>query len=240
MNTWNLSGESNSVYIEFKKDGELYPPDTGSIKLTLRDTSGQIIAGYDKVLLDDTVLTTMLLTFPGSVNVINEGRESRHVRVDYLVGGVPCAYMGSYKLSPFIPLTVTAADVRSILGIREKELLDVEVDLYESYFNLLPANPLLESALLAVDNTAMKANRAVALNAALTLLPSMPARASKEDALNNASLVRASIDWAEVRDAILAELSDCLGALDPNGPVSSFQFTPLLVLTFPTDPVTNT
>lgn len=238
MNRWYVAGYANSFYVEFKKDGQFVQPDPASIKLTIRDNSGLPISGYDHAAQPDTLNTTLLLTIPQAVNVVNEGRENRYVRLEFTSAGVPCAFVAAYKLTPFIPIAVVPEDVRNILGARDTELKDQEIDLYEAYFRLARDNPLLEDALTDTGDKNMYANRAIALAAALILIPSMPVRAIKEDTLNNASAIRATVDWDKVQAGIESELAQALANVAADIAVS-FAYSPIFRLSTPIDPITN-
>lgn len=238
MNRWYLAGQACSFFVEFKKDGEFVQPDSASIKLTIRDNSGTPISGYNAASQADTALTSLLLTIPSNVNNISSGRETRYVQLDFTSAGVPCNFRSSYKLSAFLPISASPEDVRNILGAREKEVKNEEVELYEAYYQLLRTNSTLTASLIATGDAAMYANRAVALKAALILLPSMPVRALKEETLNNSSAIRATIDWGALRAAIESELSTVLANMAATeDPVLAF--VSIFALTFPVDPVTN-
>lgn len=238
MNNWNLSGQALTLYLEFKKDGEFVQPDPGSLYLTIRNHQGVPISGYNKSPQANVSGTTLMLSIPEAVNEVAAGRETRFVRMDFTYGGLPLAIEHRYKLTSFVPITAMPDDVRNLLGVRQKELKDEEVDLHEAYFQLTSIASGLLEALQASDDRSMYANRAIALRAALNLIPSMPVRTLKEDSLNNASAVRASIDWELLAAQLSGQLADSLDLIVEDAVIES-TFTPLLMLTNPTDPVTN-
>lgn len=238
MNNWNLSGQALSLYLEFKKDGEFVQPDPGSLYLTIRNHQGAPISGFNKAIQPNVNGTTLLLNIPDTVNVVSSGRETRFVRMDFTYGGLPLFIETRYKLTSFIPITAMPSDVRNLLGVREKELKDEEVDLYEAYFKLTSVAPALLTALQASDDRSMYANRAIALKAAIDLIPSMPVRTLKEESLNNASAIRASIDWELLAAQLSGQLSDSLDLIVENA-VVDVSFSPIFMVTSPTDPVTN-
>ena len=239
MSQWKLANVATKIYVEFKKDGEFVIPDAGSILLTIRGNSGAAIGGYNGVQLADVTGTTLLYTVQASVNLIPENTtESRYVSVSYTSDGVPLTFNFNYRLSGFLPITVQPQDVRNILGVRDLEVRDEDVDLHEAYFDLLRTNSTLSEALTSVTGRANYANRAIALKSALTLLPSMPVRALKEDALNNATQIRATIDWEALKVQLEDELSKALENLAVDvEPETSLPV--LFALVTPTDPVTN-
>ncbi len=238
MNDWCVSGQGTTVLVEFKKDGEFVIPDPGSIKLTIRSNSGVVISGYDRQAQADVASSALLLAIPDAVNITNEEREARYIIVDFTSGNYPCSFRTSYRLSVFLPIQVGAQDVRTLLGLREEELKDFEVGIYDAYFTLLRETPTLAANLLTGDDAAMYANKAISLKAALLVMPSVPLRAAKQDSLNNATLLRASVDYLKLQADLEGQLADALANMESVGALS-YSATPLLLLTTPTDPITN-
>lgn len=238
MNRWCLAGKACSFYVEFKKDGEFVQPDPSSIKLTIRNNSGTPVSGYNEELQPDTLMTSLLFTIPEGVNAITGTVENRFIRLDYTSNGVPCVFIDSYRLCNFVPFTATPNDVRNILGARGLEIKDEEADLYEAYFQLLRTNSTISAALIAGTDVSMYANRAIALKAALTLVPSMPSRALKEDTMHNASAIRATVDWVKMEQAIKDELGNALLNME-SATNPGIQFSNIFIVSNPTDPVTN-
>lgn len=238
MTPWYVSGEGATLLIEFKRDDQFVIPDPGTIKLTIRSNSGLVLPGYNRAVQPDVPSSAWLLNIPADVNITNEERENRFIIVEYLSGGYPCLTRINYRLTHFLPIQTSPQEVRSLLGLRDLEVKDYEIDLYTAYFELLRNNPLFEDYLIAGDDTAMYANRAIALVAALKLLPSLPLRAVKEDTLNNASLIRANVDWDALKASLEQQLVEALDGLEVLG-APLLGAPPLLLLTFPLDPVTN-
>lgn len=238
---WNLAGKALALYVEFRQDGEFVIPDVGSLKLTLRGNNGVVISGYNEAVLPDCPVSTTTIGISSTLNtIIALTFETRYVRVDFTVGGRPLAIESSYRLAPFLPLTATPADVRSVFGARDSELPDSEIDLMEGYFTLLEDYPIAMAGALATSATSRWANLAVTFKTSLQLIASMPVRVLKEEALNNASQSRGKIDWEALQAQIEAGLGVVLGKLEAAAQVpGGTSRTPLLVLSLPTDPVTN-
>lgn len=238
---WHLDNKASSLYVEFLSDGEFVVPDSGSLFLTLRGNAGAVIGGYDNLALPDVTVSTMSYTVPQAVNVIGAvDFETRYSRVDFKVGGKPFVSEQTYKLGPFVPISAEEAEVRAIFGVRDLELPDADIDLRGAYYLLKEAYPEAMATALTTTATSWWANRAIVLTAAQQVAPSMPVRALKEEGLNNATQIRASIDWERLMAAISSELAATIGKLQEAASVSSSGgLTPLLVLSLPTDPVTN-
>lgn len=234
---WQLSNKACTLYVEFKKDGEFVIPDAGSIKFTLRSNPGTVLVNAAAVPDPASTVTTVVVSQAN--NTITAGTvESRYGLIEFTFGTQPLTAELTYRLSDFLPLTAKPELVRRLLGVRYGELPDNDIDLYESYYDLLRSYSTLATALVTTDTRAMNANRAVALHCALSLIPSMPTRAAKQDSLNNATLLRQTIDWDAIQAKLQGELADALAGLDLV--VSTVVSAPsLFVLVTPTDVITN-
>lgn len=237
----HLAGKASPLYVEFQQEGEFVIPDVGSVFLTIRNTTGLVLAGYDALAIPGVILSTFTYAVPQAVNVIGVvDFETRYVRFDFRCAGKPLVMEQVYQLSNFVPLTATPAEVRSLFGARDRELPDSDIDLLGGYFALRAKYPTEMVTALTGVTTAQDANRAVVLTTGLQLFPSIPSRILKEEGLNNATQIRASIDWETLHRQLLAELGVVLGRLQAEASVSVVALpTPLLVLTNPIDPVTN-
>lgn len=238
---WHLDNKASSLYVEFLSDGEFVVPDAGSIFLTLRGNDGEIVAGYDSLALPDTTLSTMTWTVPQAVNVIGAvDFETRYVRVDFKSGGKPLVAEQVYKLGPFLPISAKEAEVRALFGVRELELPDSDIDLRAAFYLLKEDYPEAMATSLSATATSWWANRAIVLMAAQQVGPSLPVRALKQEDLNNASQIRANIDWERINGAILSEFSIVMNKLQEAASVTGGgSLSPLLVVSLPTDPITN-
>lgn len=238
---WHLSAKASSLYVEFLQDGEYVVPDAGSIFLTIRGNDGLVISGYDALAMADVTVSTMTYTVPQAVNNIGAvDVETRYVRVDFKVGDKPLVTEQVYRVGPFLPLAATPAEVRGLFGAREQELPDSDIDLRGAYYLLLDEYPDAMTGALTVSATTWLANRAVVLMAGIQVAPSMPSRALKEEGLNNATQIRANIDWVALQHQIVGELGATLGKLEEAaGSTTSAALMPILGLSIPVDPVTN-
>lgn len=234
---WQLSNKACTVFVEFKKDGEFVLPDAGSVKLTVRSNSGALLVNATAVPDPSSTVTTVVISQAN--NTITAGTtESRYVLVEFTSGTQPLTFETKYKLTDFLPITAEPQNVRGHLGVRYGELPDSDIDLYEAYYNLLRSNSTLATALVTTDTRAMNANRAIAIACALDLIPSMSTRAAKQDSLNNATLLRQTIDWDAIQLKLQGELAEALAGLSL-AVVTTFSVPTMFAVVTPTDVITN-
>lgn len=245
---WNLSGEDFTLKLTFKdRLGVAVLPDTGSVRLTVRDHAGVALTSFDNLLLVVTG-NQYELTIPGSDNTLGVGNqlENRHIRVTYLVNGQAMQIKDSYKLCQFLPFAVVENDVRALLGLTYEELPDTDIDLYSAYFTLddylttvkLTTTPL-KDYLVAGTVKSIKANQLVAVQAAIDILPSIPQRIADTQKTENAEFTRnQKVDpysLSKQLEGMKADLTNALLTVDPN----AFTTPTIFAVSTPTDPITG-
>lgn len=238
---WNLVGKAASLFFAFMREGEFVIPDSGSIKLTIRDNAGAVITGYDALAQADCLVSTLVVVVPAELNTLVGAFETRFVRLDFTSGGEPLFAEKAYRVSSFVPLTATPEDVRSVFGARAGELPDADIDLREAYFTLLEEYPTEMAGAITGASTSRSANRLTVLRTAWFLLPSMPNRVLKEDSMNTATQIRDSADWERIGVQIQTEMELMISTLRSAASVAgSNSPTSILLMSAPSvDPITN-
>ena len=191
-------GTDVNLKIVLQRDGEPFIPDVGSVKYTVHDHTGAPISGLQDV---DVVTTTT--TFAVSVNVpaaqnqvaVQRKFERRTVVVTCSRDGVAHRQIGTYRLVPFANYSVTTAQVRSFIGVQEKELEDEDVDLFAAFLfveeDFGAAN--LIDALNSGTTREIAANECIKLRAVLEVLPSVKQRIAQQESHGTIGFQRASI-----------------------------------------------
>jgi hypothetical protein len=163
------------------------------------------------------------------------------VRVDFTAGGAPQAAEFAYGVSNFVPTTATPAAVRAEIGAQFEEVPDADIDVITAYFDLIDAGAANDAALAAGGAAPRAGNRAVVLQAAVSLLPSLQTRLLQQEASNNASYARPKLDFDALRSDLLAGLQKEL--LNVSAALAGTAFvlpdTSHFLVTSPTDPVTG-
>lgn len=240
-----IPGKDVSVLVEFLEEGgEFVIPDTGSLKLSVRGMDGTPFPGYDEKPIPDYGTSTATLVIPASLNSKAPGLnfENRYVVVDYTCDQKPQTVSSIYRLADFQPITAKPSDVRAVFGARLNEIPDSDIDLLGTYFQLLYDYPSTFEGMLTYSPTSAElTNRAVVLKTALMLVSSMPMRILKQEALNNASQTRSRTDWVQFQADIDSAFQEIMDKLDliSTGVAASLPLNPLIVVTLPTDVITN-
>lgn len=231
------AGEDQLFFVDILVDGEFAVPDAGSIKLTLRDNPGSIFTGFNAVAQVDTNLSTVLVTVPSAQNSIGSALfETRYVKLDYKVGGRPFSESFMYRLTPFLPIQSTERDVRGLVGADEKELPDEDIDLVKSYFILLDEyGAAFGTALTDSTVGGLYANQAIAIHAALEVLPSLQLKIRQVEKFNNAESQRGKIDFEQLKEDLQELLTRNLEQVFSANVTSQV----VLMVSSPTDVITG-
>lgn len=241
MLSWVIAGSDLTYKVDFFVGGALVAPDPGSVYLTIRDNAGNGIAPY--IHQAQVVTGTQLdLTIPGLVNtpVVSGKLESRFVIVEFLYQGRPYAVRQTYRLTPFITFSADEATVRKHLGMMPEELEDFEIDLYQAYYELLTEVTALGTILQAGTISALRANDAIAIQAALLIITSLSARYAQKVASADSEFTRATkFDPDKLIADLEARLDDLINELTAADPDAVTAPTLFIVTTRTTDPVTG-
>jgi hypothetical protein len=234
---WFQAGEDLTFDIDLLADGIPVTPDGGTVKFTVRDQAGAVIAGLDQQPLTVQGTTASILV-PAGANAIGADTESRFVSVSFIADGASRQQQRAYCLHPFIPLATDENAVRSLLGVSADELPDDDIELVDAYYALLVGNPAVGAALPTTGIKRQMANRAIALRAALDALPSLQLRVFQNRTVENSTFGRfQNVSFAQLRADLTDELSAALNAVPDVATAASLPT--LLVVSSPTDPVTN-
>lgn len=233
-------GRDYAVRVPFLLGGRPVVADPGSVRYTVYGDGGAPITGLVDVGADVPAgAAAVVVTVPGSANQTARRVGSRAVMVTFTAAGSPGFGSVSYRLAAPPPVWVVPADVRGLLGAARDEIADGEVDLVEAHLEVESAigADVLAAALASGDRPAFLANRAVAHNAALRLLPSARARYAQSRTNGQEGFSRFRVDFdaleASLRQDYASALALVAGTSDAAGaPV-------LMVLTTPTDVITG-
>lgn len=231
---WWTADEDVTLSIDYVVDGEFVIPTAAWA--VVRDHLGVVIPGLEAVNLA-TSSTTASLTILAANNAVASGMDfsNRYISVFFNHGGAQYRRELSYRLHPFVPMTVTHDDVRRELGLGTDELPDRDINIYGAYLALKDEYGI-DTALLAGDLTNQAANQAIAVKAAIELTWSLPFRAAVKMKSEDAAIDRMSeFDPMALRIQLgqrLAGFLDIVDGTTNTGTVS-------LVLSTPTDVITG-
>jgi hypothetical protein len=235
---WFQAGEDLTFDIELIVGGVPTQPDAGTVTATVRDQTGQVVAGLDHKPI--TVPgTTASISVPAGANAIASETESRYVTLSYIAGGQSRQQHAAYSLHPFLPLEASADAVRGLLGVASDELPDDDIELVPAYYDLVADNgDAFKNAFTTGNRQRQQANRALALRAALDALPSLQLRVFQARTSENNTFGRfQTVDFQQLRVDLTDQLAAALNIA--NASTATVSIPTLFVVSTPTDPVTN-
>lgn len=237
---WLQANSDVSIPVSLSLNGQLIIPDEGSLKLTLRDNTGAVLPGFDRLSQPDplSISSEIVLTILAAQNTlaVDSDFETRYATLEFTYQEIPGFNKFSYNLAPFIPLTVEPEDVRRVLGLEAEELPDEDIELIGSYFQLKSDfGDNFTEALTATGISKLHANEAVVIREALRVFPSLQNRVLSIEKTDAYEYTRAKGDLSKLKAQLETRLSGLLTLI-----AKDQASTPILfMVSNPTDPVTN-
>lgn len=181
-----LANTNATLRVAFMFQGDYEIPDLGSVTYTLYDTTGTPVVGFINVAIVTLATSTSYqLQLAAAQNALGVGNlfETRTVVVSYTVNGDGRTLRYSYRIIPFIPMTVTEDDARKLLGVAQNELPDENIDLVEAYFKCCDdtTQAALNAALISSTTLSFHANEMIAAKALLKSIPMMQMRVMAQE-----------------------------------------------------------
>lgn len=202
---YEIAGEDVTLVLPLLIDGDGTTADDGTVAIKLRDHIGAIVYADTISLSEDA--TEFLFSVAAHLNEKTRAFERRTITYRWTASGRPASRTVTYVLADYVAMDATPDMVRERLGVSRAELADAEIDLLGAYHTL--ADTLGGTALadrLASGTTDMlRANRAIVLTAALSLLPSLRLKAAQAEKSGDESFTRFDIDWDALETALKDE-----------------------------------
>ena len=238
MPKWVENESSLTLTVDLIKDNDFIVPDEDSdVILKVCNKAGTQLY-TETVAASGSQVTFNIPDFVNTLTGINTV-ESRFVSVVCFVDGGELKLTQSYQLSAFIPFTVNADSVRTYLGLASDELEDEEIDLFQAYHTLVATYGAdFTTPFNAEGATSYKANKALALQAALDLALSLPQRIAQKTDAEKASFQRSSkFDPYKLIQQLKEDLSDTLAEVLPD--TLTIVGSALFAVSVGTDPFTG-
>lgn len=176
-----LADEEASFVIDFKDEGQLVVPDSGSVNWLLRSNDGTKTVTETSLSTDDTT-TQVTITVPASEHSKTGDTEKRTLVVNYKVNSHPKQIICHYRVVNWLNIALTVDMIRDWMGLNRAELPDEDFDLVDAYFevkNDLGDNPsMLDDALIDTTSRRYDANMAILYRSVLMIAPSVQYRAT--------------------------------------------------------------
>lgn len=235
-----LVGTAATLRVDFNGPLGTLSADVSSVSWRLFNTAGVQIGNTTSV-ANAAGVGSVSIEVLATNHTIDAARrfEKRTLVTTWKSGGKSYADRTTYRVIPLLNHSVTADDVRTLLGLNEDELQDTEIDITAAYFRFEEdaTQAALETALASGTMSEVRANRGIAADAALAIIPSMPIRTTQTQANGElrSERFRTPPDFSALEATIRNQRSEALTAV-----ASTETIVPsLLVLTSPTDVITG-
>lgn len=145
---------------------------------TILDTTGNVVNDLSnvKVEIDPTNPSVINIPLGKEINVIDEDKpfNLRFVEIVYLTNNQPTRLRRVYRVIKFAPYTTSFSDVRNLFGVDASVIPDSMIDIYAAYITEKEIVKDLNTLLVDFGARGIKANRLIALRAAMGLESSLP------------------------------------------------------------------
>lgn len=238
-----LSDENVNLTFFYGNGSEPTIPDAGSVSYTVLDHSGNpLVALTDVPITTDGSTIRSLIVIPAIYNSVDLSKEfeRRTVIVRYTSQGLSKLNRIVYRLVPMVHYTTTVDSVRAFLGVNDGELGDKDIDLFGAYLFVRDAfnDPItLDAALVSGGRLEIAANDAIAMRAAVDVIPSLQTRIAQSEKNGPMGFDRVKIkDFSGLMEAALVRYADAVNLI--SGVDSIGSDVTLIVVTQDVDPIT--
>ena len=207
-----INNESALISVDLVQGGQYVTPDDSLFSFKIINSSNEIIYSQEAVSVGEDTKDRAIINIPSEYNTLSEGAlfEDRFVIVSFIYKAGQVRLKKAYRLINEPNFTTTVNDVRNIYGINEGELPDEDLDMTEIYLTMLAANgESFAEALKSNTRANFRANRAIALQAALNIFTSLRLRVAESEKSGTNTFLRnlRNIDWEALRAELENELT---------------------------------
>lgn len=234
---WVTTATASTLTFELKVGQDYVVADPSSLAvLKVRKRDGSVV--HTETIANPTG-SVLNFTVPDTVNTLSGSNtnELRSASLEFVVNSKPYLLVHHYKVSQYLPFTVTSQSVRTLLGLSYEELEDYEVDLLAAYYNLEnKSGTTFTTAFTTEGFKGDQANLAVCYQAAIDIAISLPQRIAQKNDEEKASFQRLSkLDPYKLIASLDTKLAEILDSLQTEVTVGSALF----VVSQPTDAFTG-
>ena len=207
-----INNESALISVDLVQGGQYVTPDDSLFSFKIINSSNEIIYSQEAISVGEDTKDRAIINIPSEYNTLSEGVlfEDRFVIVSFMYKAGQVRLKKAYRLINEPNFTTTVNDVRNIYGINEGELPDEDLDMTEIYLTMLAANgESFAEALKSNTRANFRANRAIALQAALNIFTSLRLRVAESEKSGTNTFLRnlRNIDWEALRAELENELT---------------------------------
>lgn len=207
-----INNESALISVDLVQGGQYVTPDDSLFSFKIINSSNEIIYSQEAISVGEDTKDRAIINIPSEYNTLSEGAlfEDRFVIVSFMYKAGQVRLKKAYRLINEPNFTTTVNDVRNIYGINEGELPDEDLDMTEIYLTMLAANgESFAEALKSNTRANFRANRAIALQAALNIFTSLRLRVAESEKSGTNTFLRnlRNIDWEALRAELENELT---------------------------------
>lgn len=213
MKAYYANQDAVVTFSLIRGDSEPLSPDNNTVTFTVRDVTGATLLTDTTSPIVGTNLVQIIV--PAANNNKTLDYEQRYVEISYTSDGYPYTDQLAYNLIEWLPISANADDVRRLIGLYREELPDDRIDILTAYYAITEETQLdLVDLIQAGTYDTILVNRAIALRAAIAVIPSLQLLVLQTEQADNIVAKRfTSVDFDRIEAALIDKYNEALGII---------------------------
>lgn len=230
-NTYLISNEDSQIAVNLICNGDFVVPDDSLYSYKIMKNSGEVVYSEDALEVPEDHKDWVSIPISADQNILPEGVlfEDRYIVILFTYKGNTVRLKTPYRLIEEPYFTASVKDVRNIFGINDGELSDDELDMTEVYLTMYGnLGEEFAEALKSGNKSNFRANRAIAIQAALNIFNSLRLRVAESEKSGTNTFLRnlKIVDWDALKNDLEEELSGILEDITGESELYVDNYTP--------------
>jgi len=216
-----IRSQAYTISLPFFIDGEYVTPDNFQATYTIYNNSGAAIAGFTNVVVGVSG-SRVSLNIPAYLNTIAGGLdfEKRTALVQYIYEGQNHKVTKNYMITDFYPLSVTAENVISYMGLKEGEIYPEDLEITPALFDIkkIIGDTNFNAYMISGDYNNILLNDAIKYQTAHRAMANVELKALQKAGSESVSFARFQmIDFKKISERVISDLNSAISQLSGSG-----------------------
>lgn len=239
-----IENEAAFLSIDLVYGGQFVTPDDSLYSYKVINNSGEIIYADKDLPIPEEGKDRAPVIIPAEYVTLDDESlfKDLYIIVTFMLKGSQVRVREAFRVIREPYFTASVKDVRSIYGINEGELPDEDLDMTEVYLTMSASlgNDFTE-ALKSGNKSNFRANRAIALQAALNIFSSLRLRVAESEKSGTNTFLRnlRNIDWGALRANLESELAGLVEDITGEATTYADNYAPIVLGSRSPDAITG-
>lgn len=212
-----IKAQAYTVSLPFFINGEYVEPDNFQATYTIYNNSGAPIAGYVNI-TSGVSGSYLSVNIPANVNTIANGLdfERRTVLMQFNHNGQNHKVIKNYMITEFYPLSVTAENVISYMGIKEGEIYPADLEITQAIFDIkkIMGSEIFNTFMVSGDHNNILLNDAIKYQTAHRAMANIELKILQKAGSESVSFARfQQIDFKAIAARVHSDLASAISQI---------------------------